>query len=368
MPSPLHIIPGKQADKVLNKEQKRFNTLVQKINILREKINTAREIDLELRRVGEERLRPAEEKANVAFRDWVFALHNHPAKAKLSQKMREKFPLVMLEEIRPLLDHSQHDDTELQALYVYYEESGRSFEEIMEEEEMEDKMMQAQMMNMMFGIDIDPEDLEDPEKMQEKLEAKQAEFEAAQQAREKKKGEGKRSDAAIAAEEKRLAAQASVNKTAKQIYLDLVRHFHPDKEPDEQKRAEKTEIMKQITSAYEADDHLRLLELQLNLLTSRDNVFAGFDNAQLKYFNQTLQQQVFELERELYFSSPEGNGNVYGHLYSPNRTQMLRNIELHLNKIKQSVKGVRHNLTLVRDEKMFKAYIKDFEIEDMWNW
>ena len=66
----------------------------------------------------------------------------------------------------------------------------------------------------------------------------------------------------------------------------------------------------------------------MNLLASRDNVFADFDNAQLKYFNQTLQRQVAELEQELFFTSPEGNGNQYGHLFSLNRTQMLRNIEL----------------------------------------
>ncbi len=172
----------------------------------------------------------------------------------------------------------------------------------------------------------------------------------------------------MAAEEKRLTAQASVKKTTKQIYLDLVRHFHPDKEQDEQKRVEKTEIMKQITVAYEADDHLRLLELQMNLLAARNNAFADFDNLQLKYFNQTLQKQVQELEQELFFSSPEGNGNLYAPFFSPNRAQMLKNIELKVRYSKKSLKGVRHNLSIIHDDKVFLGYIRAYEVEDSWGW
>ena len=77
--------------------------------------------------------------------------------------------------------------------------------------------------------------------------------------------------------------------------MNLVRHFHPDKEPDEKKREEKTEIMKQITEAFKNDDHLRLLELQMNLLSDSDSIVSSFDNAHLKYFNQTLQQHLLYL-------------------------------------------------------------------------
>jgi archaellum component FlaC len=124
--------------------------------------------------------------------------------------------------------------------------------------------------------------------------------------------------------------------------------------------------MQQITAAFEADDHLRLLELQLNLLSSRDNVFATFNNAQLKYFNQTLQKQVQELEQEFYFTSPEGNGNPYGHLFSLNRTDMLRNIERQIQDHKNILKGIQHNLKMVQEPLMFKDYIRDFELDYGW--
>jgi len=365
MAKKLEIIPGAATEKVLNKEQKRFNRLVQQISNLRVDIQLAKELDMELRRIGTERIKPADDKVFEGFRTWVFTLHNHPTKTKLSKKLAEKFPDVMLKEISPLLYKADEDDVELRELYAFYEGSGRNYELILEEKELEEKKIAASMMEAFFGIEIDPDELDDPQKWKEKIDAKQAAFEEAQ-AQTQAQTQRKKNTMANAAAEKRRAAEESVNKTTKQIYLDLVRNFHPDKEPDEQKRAEKTEIMQQITAAFEADDHLRLLELQLNLLSSRDNVFATFNNAQLKYFNQTLQKQVQELEQEFYFTSPEGNGNPYGHLFSLNRTDMLRNIERQIQDHKNILKGIQHNLKMVQEPLMFKDYIRDFELDYGW--
>jgi hypothetical protein len=168
----------------------------------------------------------------------------------------------------------------------------------------------------------------------------------------------------LAAEEKRKAAESAVNKTAKQIYLDLIRHFHPDKEQDEQKRLEKTEIMKQITGAYEADDHLKLLELQMTLLAERDNVFANFNESQLKYFNDVLRRQVQELEMELQMVSPEMNGNIYAMLYHPMPIIMRQQIERHIRDQKKYVKMVENTLDIIRTAKGFKQYVKDYQIEE----
>jgi predicted RNase H-like nuclease (RuvC/YqgF family) len=122
--------------------------------------------------------------------------------------------------------------------------------------------------------------------------------------------------------------------------------------------------MKQITAAYEADDHLRLLELQMTLLSGRDNVFADFNDTQLKYFNRTLQQQIDELEEELYLVSPEANGNIYAMLYAPDRRWMLANVEKHIRQQKQLAKQLRHNLKAIQQEKVFKAFIRDYELEE----
>jgi hypothetical protein len=370
MPNSLHIVPGKQADKLLNKEQKRFNNLVKKISNLRQEIEQMKELDMELRRLGEEKIKPAEKKALQIARDWVLVLHNHPAKHLLSNKQSQRFNQIMVEETqRVLMTQLFENDVELQEIYTFYEGSGRSYEEILDEIELDEKALTVEMMNEMFGMDISLDDVDDVDAMFEKMAAdEEKHWEEAKQ-RYEKQNTRKKSASAQAAQEKREAAQASVNKTAKQLYLDLVRHFHPDKEPDELKRAEKTEIMKQITVAYEANDHLKLLELQMSLLNARENAFADFNNDQLKYFNQTLQQQLFNLEQELFFSSPEGNGNPYFPFFEWNRLYMQQNIERHVRQIKSLEKQTLANIDLIRQEKLFKEFVRDYlfeEEDEMW--
>ena len=361
----LQIVTGKQPGKTLSKEQKRFNTLVKKIKTLRAQIEKTKELDLELRRLGDERVKPAEMAAMAADRDWVMGLNNSLFRAKLGKKQAEKLERILLEEIGHLLNtHFYRDDAELQELYARYEGSGRSYAEIQDDEDQETKAMAAQMMNEMFGMDVEMDDLDNPESMQEKIKAKQAEFEAAEREHAEKRAKKVKTDSQRAAEEKRQAAETAVKRTAKQIYFDLVRHFHPDKEQDEQLREEKTEVMKQITAAYEADDHLRLLELQMTLLSGRDNVFADFNNTQLNYFNKTLQQQAAELEEELYLASPEVNGNIYAMLYAPDRRWMLANVEKHVRVQQKLVKDIRHNLKAIQQEKIFKAVIREYELEE----
>ncbi len=365
MSKQLEIVKGKKADQKLSKEQKRFNTLVKKIKALRADIEQVKVLDMELRQLGDKRIAPSEKNYISTFREWVFALHHSSFKSKLSKKEKGKFAVIMQEEITGLLQHEfLYEDEELRSLFSEYEDKGRSFEEVEAEKEAFEKIIATQMFKNMFGLDIEPDDIDDPEKINEKIAEKRAEFEAEEQARAEEKANRKKSDSALAAEAKREEAALAVKKTTRQIYFDLVRHFHPDKEPDETLRAEKTELMKQITGAYDADDHLQLLELQMTMLTDRENVFADFDDAQLKYFNTSLQQQARELEEEIYFSSPEGNGNRYAMFYDRNQAAMLRNIERHVQKQKNVVKQVKKNMELIREERNFKDFVRSYEFEE----
>lgn len=364
MSKQLQIKASPASGQPLSKEQKRFNSYVRRIQQLRDQIGHTKELDLELRRVGEERVSPAEKKAMAAVRELIYTLDRSPHTATLTAKQQEKFGHILSGEIAHLLQTDFYsDDEELKELYEKYNPD-ESWDETLESEEGDLKDMASQFFNQMFGMDFEADDFDDPAKMKEKMDAKQAQFEADQQAWAERRSQRKKTDRQLAAEEKRKAAETAVNKTAKQIYLDLIRHFHPDKEQDEQKRLEKTEIMKQITGAYEADDHLKLLELQMTLLAERDNVFANFNESQLKYFNDVLRRQIQELEMELQMVSPEMNGNIYAMLYHPMPIIMRQQIERHIRDQKKYVKMVENTLDIIRTAKGFKQYVKDYQIEE----
>ncbi len=365
MSKQLQINTAQESAKPLTKEQKRFNSYVRRIQQLRTDIERMKEQDLELRRVGEERVMPAEKKSMAAVRELVFALDRNRNVSALTAKQLDKFRGIMVEEISHLLQiHFYTEDEELKVLYEKYSFDDQSWDEAQEMDEDDMKGMASEFFNNMFGTNFDAEDFDDPAKMREKMEARQAAFEAEEKARTERRSQRKKTDRQLAAESKRQAAEEAVNKTAKQIYRDLIRHFHPDQEQDEQKRLEKTEIMKQITVAYDNDDHLKLLELQMTLLTERDNVFAKFDESQLKYLNDVLKKQVQELEVELEMCSPEMNGNLYAMLYHPIPFMMHQQIERHIKQQKQNVKIIQNALDLIQTVKGLKQYVKEYHLEE----
>ncbi len=367
MSQQLQIQENEKAGTVLNKEQKRFNQYVKKIKELRLAIEAAGEADLLLRREGDARIRPAENTMLEASYRLLIAMHNTPLRHELTAKQKEKHTAIILEEAQTLLDTPLYsEDAELHAIYSYYND-GRSYADIQAEQEQATKNMASEMLNQMFGMNIEESDFDDPAKMQEKILEKKAAFEAEraaqEEARAQQKANRKKTPAQLAAEAKRAAAEQSVNKTAKQIYTDLVKNFHPDREQDEVKRAEKTEIMKQITAAYDADDHLQLLELQMNLL-SRENVFAQFDNSQLKYFNEILRRQVAELQQEFHMAEPDNNGNPYAQLYHPARWLMDTKINQHVAQVKGATESLMHCIALITTIKGLKEYVKGYQLSE----
>jgi hypothetical protein len=245
------------------------------------------------------------------------------------------------------------EDAELRKLFEIYSESGISFEEMAKAAEKLERETVAEM----FGIDIDEEDLNDPAKLKELIDAQ---FEGLRENEKMSKGSRKKTKAQLDAESKRQAAADAVKKTTRQIYLDLVKHCHPDREQDALKHAEKTEWMKKITAAYEIDDHLRLLELQMTLLAERENAFADFNDGELKYFNESLQRQLAELETELMMAHPMHSGNMFGSLYHPNRNVMLHELETEQSSLKHRTHAVGLNAKLITSEQGFRRYIADY--------
>jgi len=345
---------GRAGGPALTKEQKRFNQLVGKIKAIRAKIDRFKEVDQELRHLGQKMILPAEEKLTLAQRDLVLAMHASPHKSMLTKRQHQKFRQVMNAEITMLLKTMfLAEDAQLRRLFGVYSETGMSYEEM----EAESAKQAREEAARWFGDDVDADDLDDPEKVEELLKRK---ADAEREAENEEPEARRKSKAQLDAESKRNSAESAVKKTTRQIYLDLVKHCHPDREQDELKRAEKTEWMKQITAAYDVDDHLRLLEMQMTLLTERENAFADFTANELKYFNESLQRQFVTLEDEMMMSHPLHTGNMFGRLFHPNRSIMLRELEAEQHSLKHRTRAVGLNAQLITSEQGFRRYVVDY--------
>lgn len=101
-----------------------------------------------------------------------------------------------------------------------------------------------------------------------------------------------------AAERKRQAEQQS-KQSVREVFRKLVSSLHPDRETDPAEHARKTEMMKRLNLAYQSNDLLSLLGLQLELAQLDAAALTALPDARLKQFNQALREQLQSLKLEL---------------------------------------------------------------------
>lgn len=99
-------------------------------------------------------------------------------------------------------------------------------------------------------------------------------------------------------QEKLELAKKMASKSMKSIYLKIVSIIHPDREQDEQKRIEKTELLQQANQALENKDLFSLLKIRGQV--ESDNTFGQkLANDQLKMYNLNLEDQVEQLQDKI---------------------------------------------------------------------
>lgn len=299
-------------DVLLSKEQKRFNKLVEKIQKCKVEIEIYKDFNDFLLQKGQELIYPQEQILIQCFKDFVLALNDSPYVETLRGNNKNKYKQMISEFSEKCI--FEFGLEELQPIYDKY--SKRTVEEIRQDE----NKMAFQMAQTLFkfaGVELTEEEFNSPEKMAEKMNALQEEKEAERKEEDEYRAAmreaqtRKKTTAQLNRETREQQAKQTLLKTTKQIYRDLVQNFHPDRELDEEKRQEKHTIMQEITTAYQENNFLKLLELQINLLNDRENAFGKFDDDQLKYFNNILKQQVEDLEYQKQEANPYENGNPF---------------------------------------------------------
>lgn len=87
--------------------------------------------------------------------------------------------------------------------------------------------------------------------------------------------------------------------TVRSIWRKLASAVHPDREADPAERARKTALMQRANDAYERNDVLTLLSLQIELEQIDADHLAGAPPQRLRHFVTVLKEQADALEQEL---------------------------------------------------------------------
>lgn len=344
-----------QDGKVLSKEQKAFNNYIKNIKAEKEAIEHLKEVNHWLLGKGESIVAPAERKLIEAQKQMLLALDASPFIDKLSKKLRERFEMIMYEGLSLLVLEANQED--LVPLFNKY--SDTSYEE---QKDASLDMINS-MMGQMFGIDLEvtQEELENPALLQERM-AKIMEEKEAEEA--EKRANRKRTQKQIEKEEKAKEAEKKLTQTSKKIYLELVKNFHPDQEQDEAEREKKTAILQEANAAYQNDDFLGLLELQIRLFEEKEDALSKTSDETLKYYNKILKEQLTEMRYEAKMLHPELNGHPYGKYY--HATQSWRSEKKMKEAAKEKLETIKifeANIRDITSLQGFKSFVQEFYVE-----
>lgn len=299
-PQLVHIQQPAPEGSPLSKAQLEFNRLTKRIAKLEQAVHTFRAAATELRQRVQAEYRPLQARHNEARAALVRVLDRAHATYPLTRSERAKIGELLA---HACADLPQKGFPELQAVLAKYAPPPPTPAEAAAEHRAEANALK-QLFARRYGIEFDPEaDLSTPEKLhayaQQVLAEHRAAYEAEAQAQEARRAQRKKSPKQQAAAEKVQAEAQSISKAVRTLYLDLVKHLHPDREPDEAERDRKTELLKQVTTAYEANELLTLLRLQLELQRIDQTHLENLAEDQLRYYNQLLRDQTRELDQVL---------------------------------------------------------------------
>ena len=100
-------------------------------------------------------------------------------------------------------------------------------------------------------------------------------------------------------QEKREQAEKLVEQSLKTVYLKIAASIHPDREADEAKKIEKTELFQRVNEAYEQQDLFYLLKLQLQVESSQSATKKGLSADQIKFYKMALDAQCQKLQSQI---------------------------------------------------------------------
>jgi len=195
--------------------------------------------------------------------------------------------------------------------------------------------------------------------MQQRLQAEQAAHDA--RASRKRK---------TPAQQRREQEATQALQSVREIFRKLASALHPDRETDAGQRDAKTALMQRANQAYEANDLLALLELQLEIEQIDAGHIAGADTKRLKHYNKVLADQLKELkaesEREEMMFRMEFGIDSPGRIDPRKLGQVL---EVEALELRAAIADIEREMTLFADVRATKRWLKAerrrFEFEAM---
>lgn len=287
-------ISARQAGAALTPPQKRFNTLIRQIAQARKTLAAWQDGVAMYRQADAKVVVPLQAQLRAARRDWIFALGAVVEQRGWSPAQQRDLRRLLCWWAATLLEAGE-DDPPLKALHDQHAEVD------FDTERREIARTMKQFAEEMTGLDLgDDEGILTDDDVRDRVQRAQreaAERAAAQDVHDERSEKPRRPR--TAAQQRRDAEAQQARQSVREIYRKLASALHPDRETDAAQRDAKTALMQRVNQAYDRQDLLALLELQLQIEQIDESHIAGASAQRLKHYNQVLAEQLDELKAEV---------------------------------------------------------------------
>ena len=351
-------IKNNSEDVVLQKEQKRFNKLTADISRRRRELLELNDAIAQLKINYVKKIVPVQNKHSELIQEMIY-LADENFDNKIFTKADRKSICVLLDESIGSLDE-QYINNRIKDIFA--RRLGENFDDVVDEASSFATNRTKEFLNEMFGMDVDCDDSVSQEELMHRVRQKFMEQEEQERLREEQSPKRKKSAKTLAKEAREKEAEKHQSQSIREVYRQLAKSLHPDRIANDEDYETKTKLMQEVNAAYEKDDLLTLLEIQLKIEQISQENIDGVALEKLKHFNVVLKRQFDELNIELHNVSTQlsmefPNLNLYGAL-TPKKIEM--HIRSRIKQTKQIVEDLQTHLEFWKmDIKLFRMYIRE---------
>ncbi|WP_278363324.1 molecular chaperone DnaJ [Acinetobacter schindleri] len=149
-------------------------------------------------------------------------------------------------------------------------------------------------------------------------------------------------------QDKQAQAEKLVNQSLKTVFLKIAATIHPDREPDETKKVEKTELLQRANEAYAAQDLFYLLKLQIQIEQNRGVSQKGLSAEQMKFYQLALDMQSQKLDEQIEEIIQFLSWNKKGYIGKVKITDLYKQVDADTSTMKKQLKGEKERLKYMK--------------------
>ncbi len=356
-PQSVSIAPD-QNTPALSKGQKTFNSLIKQIEKRRKRLAAWEAVTPTFQQRYINDLLPLEETSTALQIRMVRCLDQAHENKGLTKVERRKIAAMIIDLAGDLVD----EDESLKAIYNKYSPTDFDSETAAEVDGM--KSVLEAMLGVDLGDDLDmssPDDLLQRAHAHVEQQAAQATAKSAQ--RESRRAARKTSPKQRAAEARAQEEQAQISLSIREVYRKLASSLHPDRESDPQERDRKTKLMQRVNEAYNKNNLLQLLELQLQLEHIDQQSINSIGEERLAHYNKVLKAQVRELDQEIrHVEAAFCHAYGFAPFAAVSPDAVLRELTLDIKELRQHIHTIEQDLVAFEDIKHLKLMLKSVKL------